>query len=78
MYSIKKFHEPDWCSSSIAYQEKRTDCILRIFTFNDKNSLYLPIILTLHFFEGQSDQGVTQSVIKLFGISQPSRIVTLS
>ena len=23
--------------------------IIRIFTFNDKNPLYLPIILTLHF-----------------------------
>ena len=29
------------------------------------------------FFEGQSDQGVTQLVIKLFGISQTLRIVNL-
>ena len=31
-------------------QEKRKDWILRIFTFNDKNSLYLSLILTLQFF----------------------------
>ena len=30
-----------------ACQEKRTDWVLRIFTFNDKNPLYLPIISTL-------------------------------
>ena len=29
-------------------------------------------------FEDQSDQGVTQLVIKLFGTSQTSRIVSLS
>ena len=41
----------------IACQEKRTDWILRIFAFNHKNPLYLPIISTLSFFfEGQSDQ----------------------
>ena len=40
-------------------QEKGTDWKLRIFTFNDKNRLYLPIISTLQFFDGQSDQGVT-------------------
>ena len=33
-----------------ACQEKRTDWVLRIFTFNDKNPLYLPIISTLQFF----------------------------
>ena len=33
-----------------ACQEKRTDWILWIFTFNDKNPLYLPIISTLQFF----------------------------
>ena len=73
----KKVHENYWCCSSIACQEKGTDRILRIFTFNDKNQLYLPIFFTLHFFEGQSDQGVTQLVIKLFDISQTSRIVGL-
>ena len=73
----KKVHENYWCCSSIACQEKGTDLILRIFTFNDKNQLYLPIFLTLHFFEGQSDQGVTQLVIKPFDISQTSRIVGL-
>ena len=73
----KKVHENYCCCSSIACQEKGTDRILRIFTFNDKNQLYLPIFFTLHFFEGQSDQGVTQLVIKLFDISQTSRIVGL-
>ena len=74
----KKVHENYWCCSGIACQEKETDRILRIFTFNDKNQLYLPIFLALHFFEGQSDQGVTQLVIKPFDISQTSRIVGLS
>ena len=70
VYSIKKVHETYWCPSSIAYQEKKTDCVLKIFTFNDKNPLYLPIVSILHFFEGQSDLGVTQSVIKPFDMSQ--------
>ena len=52
--------------------------IIRIFTFNDKNPLYLPIILTLHFFDGQSDQGVIHLVIKPVDISQTFRIVGLS
>ena len=65
----KKVHENYWCCSSIACQEKGTDWILRLFTFNDKNRLYLLIFLTLQFFEGQSDQGVTQLVIKSFYIS---------
>ena len=73
----KKVHENYWCCSSIACQEKGTDRILRIFTFNDKNQLYLPIFLALHFFEGQSDRGVTQLVIKPFDISQTPRIVGL-
>ena len=55
----KKVDENYWCCSSMACQEKGTDWILRRFTFNDKNRLYLPIISTLQFFEGQSDQGVT-------------------
>ena len=46
----KKVHENYWCCSSIACQAKGTDLILRIFTFNDKNQLYLIIFLTLHFF----------------------------
>ena len=45
----KKVHENYWCCSSIAFQEKGTDWILRILTFNDKNRLYLPTILTLQF-----------------------------
>ena len=48
----KKICETYWCSSSIACWEKRTDWILRIFTFNDKKPLYLPIISTLQFFRG--------------------------
>ena len=59
----------------MACQEKGTDWILRIFTFNDKNRLYLPIISTLQLSEGQSDQGVTQLDIKSFDVSQTSRIV---
>ena len=79
VHSIKKIHETYWCYSSISCREERTEWIFRIFTFNDKNSLYLWIILTLQFlFEDQSDQGVTQLVIKPFGISQASRIVSLS
>ena len=50
----KRVLESYWCSSSIVWQEKRADWILRIFTFNDKNALYLPIITTLQsFFQGQ-------------------------
>ena len=64
MYSTKKFHETYSRSSNIVCQEKITDWILRVFTFNDKNPLYLSIILTLSFFEGESDQGV----IKALGI----------
>ena len=75
MYSTKKVHESSWCSSSIACQEKRPVWILKIFTFNDRYPLYLPIISTLQFFEGQSDQAVNQFVIKPFGISQTSRVV---
>ena len=78
VHSIKKVHENYCCSRNIACQVKRTDWILRIFTFNDKNPLYLPIILTLHFFDGQSDQGVIHLVIKPVDISQTFRIVGLS
>ena len=73
----EKVPENYWSCSSIACQEKGTDWILRIFTFNNKNRLNLPIILKLQFFEGQSDQGVTQLVVKPFDISQTSRIVGL-
>ena len=63
VYSIKKVYENYWCSSSKAFQKKRrTNWILRIFTINDKNPLYLPIISTLQFFEVESDQRVTQLV----------------
>ena len=46
----KKLHEGYWCSSSITCLEKITDWILSIFTFNDKNQLYLPAISTLQIF----------------------------
>ena len=63
----------------MAGKEKRTDWILRIFTFNDKNLLYLPLILKIQFFlEGQNDQGVIELVIKPFSIFQTSRIMSLS
>ena len=52
VYSIKRVHETYWCSSSITCKGKRTDWILRIFTFNNKNPLYLRIILTFQFFSG--------------------------
>ena len=78
VYFIKKVNETYWCSSSTAYQEKRTDWILRIFTFNDKNLFYLPIISALYSFEDQSDQEATELVIKPFDTSKSSRIVSLS
>ena len=52
VHSIKRFYETYRCTSSMACQEKRTDWILRIFTLNDKNPLYLPIISTLQFLWG--------------------------
>ena len=73
MHSTKKVHETYSSSSNIVCQEKRTDWILRVITFNDKNPLYLSIILTLSFFEGESGQGV----IKALGISKTSKIVSL-
>ena len=42
-----KAHETYWCFSSIAYQDKKTDWILRIFTFNDKN----PFLLSPYNFD---------------------------
>ena len=52
VYSIKKVNETCCCSCSRACKEKKTGWILRIFTFNDKNLLYLPLISTLQFFWG--------------------------
>ena len=57
VYSIKKVHERYWCCSSTACQGKRADWILLMillmigyfFTFNDKDLLYLSIILKLQF-----------------------------
>ena len=63
----------------MACKGKRTGWILRIFIFNDKNLLYLPLISKIQFFlEGQNDQGVIELVIKPFGIFQTSRIMSLS
>ena len=66
------------CSCSIVFKEKRTNWKLRIFTFNNKNPLYLPLILIIQFFEGQSHHGVIQLVIKRFGIPKILQIVSLS
>ena len=77
VYSEKRVQETYWCSIRIPCQEKIRDWILTIFTFNDKDPLNLCVILTLQFFEGQSEQGVTRLVLKPFGISQISRIVSL-
>ena len=63
MHSTKKVHETYSSSSNIVCQEKTTDWILRVITFNDKNPLYLSIILTLSFFEGESGQGVINKSI---------------
>ena len=79
VYSVKKVHKTYCCSSGIACLEKRTDLILRKLVFNDKSLLYFPMASTLQFFsEDQSDQGVTQLIIKPLGISQTSKIVSVS
>ena len=79
VYSIKKVLETCWYSHSVTCKVKRTNWVLKIFTFNDKNPLYRPLTLTLQFFfVAQSDQGGIQLVIKPFGIFQTSRIVSLS
>ena len=77
VYSTKMVHENYRCSRSITSQEKRTDWILR-------NSLVMKKINNISlkfwhfsFFDSQSDQGITQLVIKPFGISQALRIVSL-
>ena len=75
--SIKKVRESFWCSCSITCKGKRTDWILKIFTFNNKNPLYLPLISTLQFFEGQRHKGLTQLATESFGMPQ-WRIVSLS
>ena len=76
--SHKKVNESCSYSCSITCKVKRKDWILIIFRFNDKNPLYLHLISTLHFFEGQSDQRVTKLLIKPFAIFQTLRIVSLS
>ena len=79
VYSVKKVHKTYCCSSGIACLEKRTDLILRKLVFNDKSLLYFPMASTLQFFsEDQSDQGVPQLIIKPLGISQTSKIVSVS
>ena len=52
VYSMKKVQKTYWWSSRIAFQEKKRDWILKIFTFNDKNPLNRCIISTLQFFGG--------------------------
>ena len=74
MYSTKKIEKLFLCSCGKACK-KRIDYIVRIFSFIYKNLL---LILTLQFFERQSHQAVTQLVIKLFGILQTLKIVSLS
>ena len=56
MYFIKKIDETYCCSSSIAYQERRSDGILKIFTLNDKTHYITHNVDTSVYFEGQSDQ----------------------
>ena len=50
VFHKKQFMKLIGYSSRITCQEKKTDWVLRIFTFNDKNPLYLPVILALQFF----------------------------
>ena len=50
VYSIKKVHETCWYGHSEACKGKRTGYLHRLLTFNDKNLLYPPIILTLQIF----------------------------
>ena len=62
----KKVHENYWCCSNITCQEKE-----------QIGYLEYSLLMIIMFFGGQSDHGVTQLVIKPFGISQTSRIVGL-
>ena len=62
---------------AVTHFKKKKNKLDRIFTINDKNPVYLPIISTLHFFEVESDQRVTQLVMKPFDISQTFRVVDL-
>ena len=52
--------------------------VLRIFTFNDKTLLYLPVISALQFFRGSKRSRSDPNSHKPFGISQISWIVSLS
>ena len=57
----KKNRETFLCLCGVVCKKKRrrrrrTDWILRILSLNNKNSLYLSLILTLQFFEGLSCQ----------------------
>ena len=49
-----------------------------MFSLNNKKSLYLSLLLTLQFFEGQSHQAGTLLAIKPFDILQILRRVSLS
>ena len=48
-----------FCFCSIACKKSRTDWIIKIFSFNNKDPLYSSLILTLQLFEGQNRQAVT-------------------
>ena len=41
---------------AVKHFKKKNNKLDRIFTINDKNPLYFPIISTLQFFEVESDQ----------------------
>ena len=70
----EKNREKSLCFCSIACK-KRTDVI---FYFNNKNSLYRLLILTLQVFKSQSCEAGTKLVMKPFGIPQTLRRRRLS
>ena len=60
----KENKETFCCFRSIACKRRRTDWILSIFSFNNKNSLYPSLILTFQFSEVQTRQTWTKLAIK--------------
>ena len=61
---------------AVKHFKKKKNKLDRIFTINDKNPLYFPIISTLQFFEVESDQSNSISH-EPFDISQTSRVMDL-
>ena len=53
VYSLKN-REKYLCLFCISYKKRKIGLILKIFWFNDKNSLNLSLLFTLQFFEGTS------------------------